>query len=270
MATKGTKSAAEVAVVVPSVGAVALPADLAAELAGYAKDQSSKERPKVGRISLKSGMMAYNGNDIDGNSMPAVILFAGHRNVYYEGMYDPDNIVNPTCFALAEDGAEMTPHPNVTKPVGHDCKSCPKGQWGSAVRNGKPSRGKACKETRRLVLMPTSALKSPDDVKTAELAILDVPVTSVGNYGNLVNQLDTLFNLPTFAVITQVAVRHHKVNQFEVIFSPLDRINDAAVVRAIMTRRDEAARIALTPYEGAGGEADPDAGKQKPEGKTKF
>lgn len=252
------QDAANAVALAPVGGAVALPPDLAAALAGAAKDAAAKERPKVGRISLKSGVMSYNGGDIDDNNMDVVIVGATHRHVFYSGPYDENNVANPDCFALAEDEEDMAPHENVTNPVNATCKGCANLEWGSA---GGGRKGKACKQTRRLVLMPTSALSSVDDVLAAELAILDVPVTSVGNYGNLVNTVAATTSLPVWAVVTNVKVRPHKRNQFEVVFAPMKTINDEHLLRAIMKRRDDALRIALVPYDGTGGENDPAAVK---------
>lgn len=246
-------------VATPASGALALPADLAAELAEHAKEAAAKERPSVSRISLKSGMMNIGGDPVPGNNLDIVIVGGAYRNVYYAGAYDPDNIVNPDCFALADDMDGMAPHENVTSPQGEDCTSCPKAQWGSAMKNGKPSRGKACKQTRRLVVIPANQCESVEDVLGAELAIIDVPVTSVKNYATLVNTLSTTLNLPVWAVVTNVLVRPHARNQFEVVFTPLRAAGDADIIRALQKRRDDAMRIALTPYDGTGGEADPDA-----------
>lgn len=248
-------------------GAVALPADLASELAALAKDASSKERPKVGRISLKSGIMSYQQVDMPDNQIAAIIVGGAYRNVWYEGDYDEDNIVNPSCFSLSDgDQDEMVPHPNVTNPVNSTCKGCKNLEWGSTkggTLHGGTRRGKACKQGRRLLIIPADAVNSVEGVTNAEMAILDLPVTSVPNYANLVSTLDTTISRPVFSVVTVIKVAPSKRNQFEVKFTPMTPINDPDILRAIMKRREEAMRIALTPYEGTGGEADPEAGQKK-------
>jgi hypothetical protein len=253
---------------------IALPADLMAELAGAAKDAAAKERPAVGRISLKSGVMSYQGNAMPDNAMEVVIVGGSYRNVWYAGRYDSDNIVNPSCFALAAAEEDLVAHENVPDdnvpgdsdvasrdPDGSPraCKGCAMGEWGSSPTGG---RGKACKQTRRLILLPADALESgePDDVLKAEMAILDVPVTSVKNYANLVSTLAATLNLPVWAVRTYVKVVPNAKTQFQVEFTPLAPAGDAVQIRALMKRRDEAMRMALVPYDGVGGENDPDAG----------
>ena len=48
------------------------------------------------------------------------------------------------------------------------------------------NKGKACKERRRLAIIPAAAIKDGEIAK-AELAVLSLPVTSLGNWGNYVN-----------------------------------------------------------------------------------
>lgn len=257
------------AVVAQAGGAVALPQDFMAELAAHAKEAAAKEQPSVGRISLKNGQMSYEDAYIPGNNMDCIIVGGAYRNVWYAGSYDPDNIVNPSCFALADEKEGMAPHENVTEPVCNECATCPKAQWGSAPpRGGKPSRGKACKETRRLIILPADCLESVDAVKAAKFAIVDLPVTSVGNYATLISALNASLGMPVWSVVTNMKVGPHPRNQFEVSFTPLHVAGDENIVRALMARREEAMKIALVPYEGTGGENDPEAGKEQAPTKT--
>jgi hypothetical protein len=257
MATaKTTEKPVTTEVAVPLGGAAALPASLLAELAAEAKDAAAKERPLVSKISARAGMLSYQGNPIPGNRLPCVVLFAGYRNVFYSVSYDPDNIKNPDCFALSVSGEDMAPHENVVKPCHTTCTGCENAKWGTAMRNGKPGRGKACKETRRVVVLPVSALESADAVKKAELAFLDVPVTSGRNYSGYVNRLSTSANLPIWAAVTDVSARPHVRNQFELIFEPTQAIQDEEVLLAIKSRLEEARAIIMTPYEGADDDAD--------------
>ena len=255
---------------------LALPADLMAELGAAAKEAAAKERPSVSRISLKSGVMAYQGNPVPGNSMEVIIVGGAYRNVWYQGRYDPNNIVNPNCFALADEEADLAAHENVPLDSVPDddeadsgargdnpraCRGCAMGAWGSDPNGG---RGKACKQTRRLILLPADVLEAEDVVEAilkSEMAILDVPVTSVKNYGNLVNSLSATMNLPVWAVVTTIEVVPNAKTQFQVNFNPVRPAGDAEAIRALMKRRDEALRMALVPYDGVGGEADPNAGQ---------
>lgn len=253
--------------------ALALPDDLAAELGAYAKEAAAKERPSVSRISLKSGVMSYDGSPMPGNTMNVIIVGGAYRNVLYLGQYDPNNIVNPNCFALSDDESSLAAHENVpdenipensetlARETPRSCAGCSKFDWGSDPKGG---RGKACKQTRRLIMLPADVLDQEDPVDAilkSEMAILDLPVTSVKNYSTLVNSLAATIGLPVWAVVTQVQVVPDAKTQFRVNMTPMSPAGEEAVIRALMKRRDEAMRMALVPYDGVGGEQDPNAGK---------
>lgn len=234
-------------VAVKAETALAIPADMMAALAADAKAASAVERPAVSKLSTANGQLKYMGDPVAGNNMDVVILFASHRNVWYSGAYDRNNIKNPDCFALSETGIDMVP--GGSNPVNPTCKGCPKNEWGSDKRNdGTVGKGKACKESRRLILMPAGALESAEAVKAAELAILDLPVTSAKNYGGFVNTVAATLNLPPWAVISNVKVQPSK-NQFEVVLTPLKMLPSADVLMAVKGRLEDAKRLALEPYD---------------------
>lgn len=249
------------ALAVQGSGALALPADLMAELAGAAKDAAASERPKLSKISLKSGMMTYQGAQIPGDAMDVVILACGYRNTFYSGAYDPDNITNPTCFAISSNGEDMEAHPNVAlsnipvssqkvpRPTPRSCEGCSKNDWGTAIRDGKPSKGKACKEGRRMLIVPADGIANLEAFKTAEMAVVDVPVTSVDNFANYVNTLSAAVQRPMWAVVTKLKLVRDLRTQFKLTFEALYAINDADVIRAIKGRLDDAMRIATIPFD---------------------
>jgi hypothetical protein len=239
----------QVAATMNTSPAAALPEELLAALAQDAKATSATERPSVSNISLRAGMLSYAGEPVKGNKLGVVILFASHLNTFYSKAWDPDTPASPDCFALSTTGSNMVPHENVGEPLSAKCATCPKAQWGSDIRDGKPAKGKACKETRRLVLIPASALTSAEEVEMAELAMLRLPVTSVKAWANFVNTLDATVSLPYYAVVTEVTTQPDIKTQFKVLLTPTQRIGDAAILQAIMKKRKEAERIAMAPFE---------------------
>lgn len=228
--------------------AVALPADMLAMLAQDAKETAALERPQVSSISLRAGIINYAGEAVKGNKLEIVIVAASHLNTYYDKPWDPDVVVPPTCFAISETGKDMVPHENIAEPQNATCTGCPKAEWGSA---GGKSRGKACKEVRRLVVMPADALESAEDVAKAELAMLKLPVTSVGAWGTFVNSLAATLNLPHYAVVAEITTQPDPKSQFKVIITPVRKITDPSVLMAVMAKRDEAKNIALVPFDPA-------------------
>lgn len=221
-----------------------------AMLAEQAKQAAAAERPSLSKISLKSGVMSYGGQAVKNNALDCIVLVATYRNTFYKGRFDPNNIKNPNCFALSETDDGMVPDPVVTDPVSASCDGCPNREWGSDLNGG---RGKACKESRRLVLLPASVLNDEDPIKaikTGELAILDLPVTSVKHYSNYVNVLAASIGLPIWACVTEVSVRPNAKTQFEVNFRGIKAAAESdALVDALEGRKAEALRIGLLGYD---------------------
>jgi hypothetical protein len=241
---------------------LALPEDLRAELAQDAKETASTERPAIGRIGLKAGIITYEGEPVKGNKLRVVVLAKSYLNVFYAGAFDENNPSAPACFALCDNEADldyMKPHPEVAKPVHETCDGCPNMKWKSA---GNGRKGKACKETRRLVLMPEGALESPEDVQTAELASMRLPLTSVSVWGTFVNALDATVKLPHYAVVCELGTEPDLKTQFKLTMTPVARIASPEVLRAVMAKREEARRIAMLPFgSGEDMEGDPDGGQ---------
>lgn len=239
--TQGTKN-------VPAVqkgGAVALPRAWQEELAAAAKDESSKETPSITNISFRSGVLSFGGQPIPNNTMTAIVMQTAYERALYEGKFDPNKIKNPICFALSTDGEDMAPHDNSLHPQNETCVGCPMDEWGSA---GEGRRGKACKETRRLALIPADKLESVDDIRTSELAMAKIPVTSVSNWSNYVHQVSAVHNVPFWAVVTRITLRPHIKNQFEVFFDIAETVDEVEALEALKLKRGHVEPFVMAPY----------------------
>jgi hypothetical protein len=184
-------------------------------------------------LSTKGGVLTYRGNTITGNKLQCVILSAPIERLYYDSRYDPTKIVGPRCFAIAPIATGMCPSDAAEEKQNATCEGCSKNEWGSAANGGK---GKACRETRRLLLIPVDAVGSADAVAAAEVAALRPPVTSLKNYSTYVQTIATTLKRPPLAVITEIAVEADPKTQFKVTFSLVKAIDDMAVVKALMAR----------------------------------
>lgn len=269
----------------PTAHAVALPGTWAERLAAQAKDQAAKERPSVSKISLRAGVISYGGQPVKGNVLPVIVMLAAHRNTYYDKPFDPNNIQNPVCFALSVDGDDMEAHENVPdenvpeddpekprpEPSTRSCEGCSMNAWGSDPRPN--SRGKACKETRRLVVLPADCVSSAEEVEKAEMAIVDIPVTSGKNYSNFVNALAASASVPPWAAVTNLSAQPDARTQFKVTFTPVQVVQDEEVLEALHKKLEQAERLALLPYDEV---SSTESGKMQdgagvaPKGKTKF
>lgn len=247
MKTRAQKQEAEqsTAVAPRKSTAVALPQKWQDELAKGAKDASALEQPEVMAFSTRAGVLSYNGTPMPDNECPVIILAAGFVNSLYINKFDPNNIVSPMCFAMNDTGEEMAPHENSFKPQNEGCVGCENAEWGSD-ENSPSGRGKACKETRRLAVIPASALE--EGLDKASIAIFNVPVTSTGSWGNYVHTLAATAKRPAWSVITKISLKPDPKKQFAVHFEAVDVINDSDTLDALNALRDKAKQSALTPF----------------------
>jgi hypothetical protein len=231
------------------------------KLAAEAKAVATLERPSLTSVSLRSGVMSINDVAVPGNKLDCVVIASVFEHQYFAKPYDPNNITAPDCFALSLTGKDMVPHDDVPEKQSTICANCGKFQWGS---DPKPnSKGKACKEKRRLAILPAASLKDGEVLK-AEMATMTLPVTSVRNWGNYVNSVAAEFGRPPWAMLTEISVHPHMKNQFEVKFQARGVVSDG-YLSDLNKRAIGAADTLMTPYDMStwGQEPEPQAAPAK-------
>jgi hypothetical protein len=216
------------------------------EMAKYAVAVAKQESPSSSYISLRSGVLSYQGQPVPNNKLSVVILDYAFENTLYEGKYDPNNVRSPICFAIGmPDQDNLAPHELSEKPQHEDCDGCPNMKWGSDPNGG---RGKACQERRRLIMIPATAAESADGILAAEVAVMKLPVTSVKGWGQYVNTIATLNRRPPFALITQIGTVPNAKSQFNVTFTAQGALPDG-VMTAIMQKREAVRSTLLKGYD---------------------
>lgn len=219
------------------------------ELAKYAKEVASRERPAVSQIGLRAGVMMYRGQVIPGNRLKCIIVASGIERRFDTKPFDPMNISPPDCFALSTTGEGMVPAPESPVKQAESCSSCPNNQWQPNPR--RPGKNhKPCKERRRLALLPYDCLAS-GNVKSAELALMALPVTSVKHWGTYVNRLAGEFARPPWAMVTEIVVTPNPQTQFEVKFEALEPIENRYLAE-LRNRIESSTEILLQPYDASG------------------
>ena len=202
-----------------------------------AKSLLESERPAMSFMSLKSGVMAIGGEAVPGNEMDCIIVAAVSENCFYDTRYDPDTKTNPACYAIGEGRAEdLVPYADSEKKQAEACASCPNFEWGSDPNGG---RGKACKERRRLALIPADG--------TAEMCLLSIPSTSLKNWSNHVRAIVATTGMSPAGVITKIKVVPSAKNQFEVKLSVVRNVPEHTLP-AVMSKRGDALGTLLAPY----------------------
>lgn len=160
--------------------------------------ETLKERvdpPSGYMISVKGKVFTLpNGASSDG-PMDCVILDWVTANTYFEGIYNPKDIKPPACFAIANKPSEAAPSDKAPKPQAETCADCPKNAWGSDPQGGK---GKACKNTRKLLIVPVKA-----DEKTQPW-VIGVSPTGLKHFDKYINSLGDLGTHP-LEVTTEIS-----------------------------------------------------------------
>lgn len=222
------------------------------ELAEQAQAAAAQEAATGGGqfFSLRGGRLTLNGAQLPDNQMAVLVLDWLLVNAFYSGAFDPDAPQVPDCYAFGRDETALAPHGLAKVPQCAACAACPHNQFGSLVVDGHQRRGKACRNTRRLGLIPGGTLApgsghftpylTPDEIISAPLAYLTVPPTSVGAFGNYTKQLAGALKRPPRAVYTKVEVVPDPRSQLKVNFTALGPVEvPGPLWEAIKTRSRE-------------------------------
>lgn len=207
-------------------------------------------------FSVKGGILTWNDAPVPGNQMAVIVLDHILENVFYEGDFDPDNPGGPACFAFGREEKDMAPHKIVVDAgtaVSEKCLGCPNNEWGSSDKG----RGKACRNTRRLALIPAGAfneagkfvpIDDEDHFVSTPIGYMKLPVTSVKGFAGFVKQVASALRRPPHGVIAKVKVVPDQKTQFKMTFETISKVDDS-LMGAIMKRRDEVKPVIDFPYQ---------------------
>jgi hypothetical protein len=141
------------------------------------------EPPSGFTISTKGKTFTLPDGTSDTGPMRAIILDWCSANTYFEGLYNPQDIKPPVCWALSRNVAELAPSAKAPKKQHATCKGCPLNEFGSDPQGGK---GKACKNGRRVLIA------RPDADETTQPWIISVSPTGLKHYDKYINTLSDL------------------------------------------------------------------------------
>lgn len=220
------------------------------ELTGYAAAVVASETSGGTFISTQGGRFTYKGATHDGPLRVVVVDYA-HVNTWYSEAYDPKASGQiPACFAIVKspdtideaDGLanRMAPHPKSAEPQSDGCADC----WANAFGSAPNKRGKACRNQRRLAIIPADNV---DKVTSdAELAMLNIPPSSLRLWGGYVSKLAAT-GLPPFAVITDLEINKLE-NGHEIVPRFVEEL-PASNVREMLKLREGIVELVTAPFE---------------------
>jgi hypothetical protein len=171
--------------------------------------------------------------------------------------------MSPDCFAYSHDDEKtMAPHPDAKSPQATLCSECHWNRFGTA----KVGNGKACKNTRRLAMVPATE-DSLGNLLKAEVAYLKLPVTSVKEWAKHVRDCSALYEMPPFGVVTNLRVVPDPKSQFKVLFDARGILGEEQQAAAYQRSMMVAEEICF-PYSEMEPEEQPP--EEKPKGKKKY
>lgn len=218
------------------------------------------------RININGGVMAIDGEAVEGNSIDVVVLAAVPLNEYYSTPYNPAQPTVPDCYAYGDPDAQdpedgMAPL-EVENKQGDDNGLCA-GCWANEMGSADVGRGKACKNIRRLLLVTEDSLESAETLTASEPRSLSVPVMSVKHWAKYVKEvLAEELERPYYGVVTTVSVVPDPKSQFVIKFTFKELITfDQPLWEAMKAKTANARKDIIAPYPR---QADLDAKGAKP------
>lgn len=116
--------------------------------------------------------------------------------IFYIDGYEEGSTAPPDCWSV--DGTK--PDPASPKLQSATCAGCPQNAWGSASRGGKPSKGKACADSKRLAIVPSNDIKN--EIYDGPM-LGRVPPASLGELKSYADKLNAM-GYPVEAVVTRI------------------------------------------------------------------
>ncbi len=225
-------------------------------------------------FSFKGGQMSFDGAPVKGNEVIVIVAASCIEKAFYDGRYDPDNPEPPVCFAFDTDPDAIAPIPDdVADLQCETCEACPHNVFGSA----DTGRGKACKDVRRLALIPAGNFMKGQDVelvedaealKKAEFGFAKLPPTSLNAYAAFVRQIAGTMKRPPHGVYAIMTCVPDPKNQFMITWEVIDVV-PSKLLPVIMQRHDEALKAIQLPYTYPSDEEKAERQKQRKPGRGK-
>lgn len=246
------------AVLKPAGGSLASPMEALKAFALRGRQQLAKVPSGGVGVSFRGGTITVGGVRV-GNSMPVIALHPQFERTYYDREFSAEDKAPPPCYSF--DGVK--PHEKASSPQSETCERCQHAQWGTD-RRGK---GKACKEGMRMVFMRADSV-DPDSIKVAPLMTAKFSVMNSKIVGPVLERLYETAGHPA-GVVCNLECHPDDATQIRNDLVPVGPLEDVAAQDAVISRLDEAEKLATQPYPDPEVSAAP-AAKKAPARARKF
>lgn len=216
---------------------VQLPADVQAQIEADVAALAGKLAAPTGKaiqVTQSKKFRFPDGTECD--SFKGIITAFVSHNAYYEGDFDPKNIVPPNCFAIgvvANDNLHRSD--NAPDPQTEDGETACAGCWANQWKSAAKGNGKACKNSIKVAVLC-------EDGETRPLSISSTALKAFGDY---VRDVVKAFSVLPYGVLT------------EFYFAPSDfssvrcgnpiKLNDEQLALAMYGREDALAMLSVEP-----------------------
>ena len=212
-------------------------ARLAAQLERQA-EAAAAMRTTGSYISFKNATLKVDGQSVPNNTADVRVLAAIGERTWYPDAFDADAVQVPSCYALDSEA----PHPEAPDPQAELCADCKWNKWGTAVNSrGEPSRGKACREGARIIVVPANV-----PLKSAPMYTAKIPVTSLNTVSAFSSRCAQSQKL-SGEFVTTLSVTEDKKSFFKVHLNIKEHTPDLDPM-LLMKKQDDAYALAVTPY----------------------
>lgn len=200
-------------------------------------------------ISFKGGQLIVDGIPIPGGEAEVYVLAQQAERAFYAEEFDSSKPQVPACYSFDLEA----PHPDSAAPQHEQCLGCPQNEWGSASRG----RGKACRESTRVAVVPATA-----PLETAPMYQCSFPITSVGSVKEFLGRCAQSGKL-SGEFKTRLKVVPDPKSFFKASLTPLQTVEQP--MRILLDRMAQARDQLMTPYPTLEAPAEP----EPPKGKSK-
>lgn len=229
------------------------------------------EKPQGGFISFKGGRMSYGDELLPGDKINAIIVDYRMENALYRSKYVAGVTRSPDCWAIARPGEEQVPNRILDEdgneqwgmdepqgmPLGEpqgiigvsNCEICWANEWGSAKHIGDKdpgARGKACKTSRRIMVMAADDATTPEKIARASIMTMIPPATSTDNFQTMMNQVTKALDTAHFGAVVEISVKPHPKFLFQVHFKVLQQIQNDDIMQALIGRYEKETAKTIT------------------------
>lgn len=184
-------------------------------------------------ITFKNANLKVDGISIPENQLNVRVLAVISERAYYSKPFDADAVQVPDCYSLND----TMPHDDAASPQADHCGDCPHNKWGSA----KQGKGKSCRESARVVVVPANV-----PVNAAQQYTAKIPITSLGTVTSFTSRCGQANKLMGEFVTKLSCVEDNK-SFFKVHLTPVEVTADMDIAM-LLKAQNAAYDLAMTPY----------------------